>query len=264
MIFINKKKEKVNFSHTYYQDDLFIAEFPKSGVTWMTTMLAYIEEAHSPVSHPGEFERPVGWGIIPRYISDDSIQVPLSPYRSKIFGGRIIKTHSKWEMQHQRCIYLYRHPARVMVSYWVMLKSYGQIDKSMKLETFCLHKDYGLPAWRAHVNSWLHESSLGSVIFFLSYENLEADTAGCMKRICNLFGIRITNDCLDKAVNASSRAKMIEAQSLVEKMDIRHKEKNAEYSFIGQQNRGLNDANSIRSLVDNSCSDQLALLNRLG
>jgi inhibitor of KinA sporulation pathway (predicted exonuclease) len=57
---------------------------------------------------------------------------------------------------------------------------------------------------------------------------------------------------------------MIEAQSLVEKMDIRHKEINAEYSFIGQQNRGLDDAKSIRSLVDNSCSDELASLNRLG
>jgi hypothetical protein len=260
MILFNSKRKKEKFQHTYYQGDLFIAEFPKSGVTWVTTILATLEEIY--LNHDYECSKALGFGELYRYISDDSLQIPLSSYRFHVFGGRVVKTHNCWGPQNQRCIYLYRHPGKVMASYWLMLKSQSLINKNMTLEEFCFHKDYGLSAWKKHINSWLYASSPSAVIFFLSYEELLAQASTCIQNICDTFSsAEIGNSLVNRAVQASSRDKMIEAESFMLKHDIRKKFKNKEdYAFVGKQDRGESLAKSIYSLVETMCKEEISIL----
>ena len=244
----------------YCQSDLFLAEFPKSGVTWISTLITAIESTVSPFfgnAHEKKDATP-GFGRLSTLIPDDSLESSLGNAESAIFGGRVIKTHSEWRPCHQRSVYLYRHPGHVMVSYWTMLRAYRDPNASIGLEEFCLHQKFGLPAWKNHINSWINKSSPSATIVFLSYEQLLENTSRCLKNILTAFGRSISQDLIDHAVQASDRKKMSEAEQFLIQNDIRYRirfEKN--YRFVGLENRNASLIQSIEPLVKQVCKEEL-------
>jgi len=257
----NKKYQK--FRHQYQQGDFFLAEFPKSGVTWLATLIASLELTYlsRDESLAGNGTPLFGYGRRTALISDDSLDVELCPVRSEIFGGRVIKTHSECQVHHQRCVYLYRHPGHVMISYWSMLRAAGVIEKKLTLEEFCLHPSYGLGAWKKHVHSWIHLSSYVAVISFLSYEQLCSDTAGCLKKILSIFGKEVSEAQLTKAVDASERSNMLQAERLAYENDIRRSARfDKNYYFVGNADRGTSLAKTIDPMIQKICKEEVDFL----
>lgn len=266
MFFKKRKKQNKkaqNFRHQYHQGDFFLAEFPKSGVTWLATLIASLEFAF--LCRDEAFvnceKTLLGFGRRTALISDDSLDVELCPVRSEIFGGRVIKTHSECQNYHQRCVYLYRHPGKVMVSYWSMLRAVGIIEKNLSLEDFCLHPEYGLESWKKHIHSWIHLSSYVAVITFLSYEQLCADTAGCLKTILSNFGKTVSEAQLIRAVHASERPNMLQAERLASENDIRRSIRfDKDYFFVGNSERSTSLAKTIDPIIREVCKEEMNLL----
>jgi hypothetical protein len=260
----NKRhKGEQKFRHQYQQGDFFLAEFPKSGVTWLATLTASLESTFlsRDESLVATGKDPFGYGRRTSFVSDDSLDVELCPVRSEIFGGRVIKTHSECQLHHQRCVYLYRHPGHVMVSYWSMLRAAGVIEEKLTLEEFCLHPSYGLGAWKRHIHSWIHLSSYVAVITFLSYEQLCSDTVGCLKKILSIFGKEVSEVQLTKAVDASERSNMLQAERLAYESDIRRSARfNKDYYFVGNSGRSSSLAKTIEPMIRKLCKEEMDLL----
>ena len=248
--------------HKYFQDDLFLAEFPKSGVTWLSTIIANLEIQSSNYDEMGSAHaKNVGFGVLPSFISDDSLATPLSLYKSKLLGGRIIKTHSPWLSRHGRVIYLYRHPAYVMSSYWSMLRAYNQIDHTISLLAFCRDENRGLSAWKNHIKSYLYSSSPASTIAFLSYEEMIQDPIKSVSRIISLFTARDCASQLRSAINFSSREYMALAEESAIANDLRYQVRfSKDYTFVGKSLRSDKAVESILPLVSAKCEKELSFL----
>ncbi|NER00343.1 MAG: sulfotransferase domain-containing protein, partial [Cyanothece sp. SIO2G6] len=164
------------------QSDLFIVEFPKSGVTWLNTILANIELTIFNESDGSRYKKTVVFGNLESFISDIHVGYPCE-YRSLIFGGRLIKSHSKATREMHRLVYLYRHPLNVMKSYYRMQKGYNLIPNELSFIDFVHESKMGIDAWKEHINSWIFSSSPSQRICFLSYECLKDKTHGCIQNI---------------------------------------------------------------------------------
>jgi len=258
--FLKKEKE---FQHHYQQSDFFLAEFPKSGVTWLSNLVTALElmQTYRGVTSLESQRIPIGHGMRTSIVSDDTLPVDLCPVRSKIFGGRMIKTHSENRPYHQRCVYLYRHPGQVMASYWSMLIAEGVIEKKITFEKFCLHPLYGLRAWKKHIQSWIHHSSYVAVIAFISYEALCLDAVSALRSILSIFGVQIPEATLNEAVLISDRAVMQQAEQFAHQNDIRRAVRfDKKYQFIGNSGRSLELASTIDAMVQEICQEELSLL----
>jgi hypothetical protein len=108
---------KRHFPKNPRHDDISVVEFPKSGVTWLSFLLAAIE-----IRLAGLQEQ-VTYYNHHRYVVDIH----------QIRGSRIhwflnrtfIKSHSEFNPNYYFAIYLVRNPFDVMVSYYNFMLSHG-------------------------------------------------------------------------------------------------------------------------------------------
>lgn len=126
--------------------DLFIIEFPKSGITWFSTILvniALIKTGQSLRVTHFNIEQFVG----DVHVSRDVRTILQYP------GYRIIKSHEAYRREYRHVIYLVRNPISVMNSYYHFALSNGLYCGSFA--RFIRSKKFGIEIWNSHVTSWL-------------------------------------------------------------------------------------------------------------
>lgn len=187
----------------FRRDDVFIASYPRSGNTWLRTILVNI------LASDKEFTPELRAALIP----DMSIRNVL--YLRKLASPRLIKTHSWYQKKFTRVVYLARDGRDVLVSFYHYL-----ITRNNKSESFSEFFDkymngyYG-QRWHENVESWIvrGRTNLGPRILIVKFEDLKKDTFNTTKLVTNFIGIKTNSETIENAIQQSSIEQMRDIES---------------------------------------------------
>lgn len=177
-------------------ESVALVSYPKSGNTWLRSLLACLiskkdlslKEIEDVV--PDIYKKRLNW---------------LNNKKPKIF-----KSHEVYHPNYKKVIYITRDPRDVAVSYFSYQKSVGQIKSDMSMDDYVdlylsgLHSTYG--CWSNHVASWYVSNSKNVKI--ISYENLKENPFETLKSICKFLDLDAPADEIENVLNNNTLVKM--------------------------------------------------------
>jgi Sulfotransferase domain len=194
------RKPRVVLRHRgLHPADVVLDEYPRSGGTWLTFMLAEVL-----------FDRPID------FESEGSFVPPVGSHRATPAilpdGGRLLRTHEPFRTDYPKAVYVVRHVCDVAVSYYHWWKWTG-VD-SAEFKTFLRmfldgHVD-GYGTWHDHVTSWLDVGD--RPVRVVRYEDLRSDTPGALRGIVEFLGTPAIDERIVNAVRNNSLDRMREKQ----------------------------------------------------
>ena len=196
-------KQKIDYILSYQalpvppnDNDLFLVEFPKSGVTWLSFLIANV------FLTTNKSRRRATFFNIEDLIPDVHVrrQIPLNLIDGINF--RIIKSHAGYTPCYKKVFYLIRDPRHVMASYHTFLTGLGWYSGS--LDQMLQHPRFGIDAWIAHVDGWLTKTSPSVPLVVIRYEDTVADPASQLISIFDFFGWDIDKNVIEQAIEKSS------------------------------------------------------------
>lgn len=228
--------------------DYHIVEFPKSGITWLTLLLANMCLRNSGSSHTATFSS------VRSYIPDLNVSPRALAHTFDSPNARFYKSHSRFEPEMINVIYVTRHPRDVMRSYHRYLTGLGQYSDG--LEAFCAHPEFGINAWKSHINSWLADRvNVGNQFLHLvRYEDLWSSAAQELRILSQNFGWDIADGTIAQAVDASSRDAMRDQEALA-----RRRNPGYDFEFVSEQTYE-EIPNALVRRIDEKCDKECALL----
>jgi hypothetical protein len=175
--------------------DVYVVEFPKSGITWMCTLIANFCLLERGMHH----QRATHFNL-ETFIGDVHQSAVLRAH--PVFSGlRVIKSHAAYHPQYRHVIYLIRNPLSVMTSYFHFATGRGDFTGSFR--EFIEHPKYGIGAWVEHVTSWI-DPERQLKLHLVRYEDLRRDTPATLASVLLNLGYHPTADRLAEAVDLSS------------------------------------------------------------
>jgi hypothetical protein len=176
-------------------NDVFIGEYPKSGLTWLRFLL-----------YEGLTRRPAGFPDVNRAITDRSHAAPLLSN-----GGRVVPTHEPYRTDYRKAVYLVRDARDVISSEYAFEKALALFngDFDSFIRAFLAGKVNAYGAWHRHVTSWLDAADAGKVdLLVVRYEDLRADPEAKLAEILRFYGEQPDPDVVRAAVQNNSLEKM--------------------------------------------------------
>nr|AYM53787.1 sulfotransferase [Cystobacter sp.] len=164
-------------------DDVFIVTYPKSGTTWMQ-MIAWQLKS--------------GGSLDFRHIEDvvpfiDRCGPADLPRLEALESPRFFKSHLPYEdvPPGARYIYVVRNLKDVAVSYYyhyLLMEDFrGGLDAFVKM---LVNRRVHGGSWARHVLSWLEHRDAPDVLF-LSYDEMQKDLPGTLRRVARFSGIAL-------------------------------------------------------------------------
>ena len=197
------------FHHRGIRDaDVFLAAYPKSGMTWLRNLLAayFLGSADAWMDDIRRVSFRVG-----RHQS-------LASYLPS--GGRLINTHEPYRPEYRRSVLLIRDGRDVAVSeynFWrhrYQDKQFSEVEFSDFLRRFLDGKTNGYGAWHKHVWSWLESPiHLSDTMLIVRYERLREETGQQLKRILQFLEVTPDEEKIRTAIERSSVERMRNAES---------------------------------------------------
>ena len=181
-------------------NDLFIVEFPKSGVTWLSFLLA-----NTALLSSGD-KRIVTFFNVHDFVPDISVHRKIPNRAFPEIHYRLIKSHAAFTSSYKKVFYLVRDPRQVMPSYYRFLRDLGWYSGS--LEKMLDHPEYGIDAWCDHVEGWTTNTSPSTSFVLIRYEDLLSHTAGELRTLCQFLGWQTDDGIIAEAVARSSLERM--------------------------------------------------------
>lgn len=181
-------------------DDLYLVAFPKSGITWLSVLMANMHLKCSGLNVKASYYN------IRDFVPDIHQTRALKTHILKFPGFRVIKSHSGYNPFYTKIIYLIRDPRDVMVSYYHFRKNLGLFDGN--ISDLIESGSFGINAWCRHVEGWFERTRTSQFINFVRYEDLHADPKDVIKRLYKLFGFHLSEDIFDYAVKNSTFSEM--------------------------------------------------------
>jgi len=219
-------------------DDTYIVEFPKSGVTWLSFIMANItfqlEESsnHESITFYNQH----------RYIID--VHQLRNSFINENTKRRFIKSHAEHNPYYYFVIYLIRNPFDVMVSYYNFMYDHGV---SMNFEEFVKSEQYGISKWVKHVNSWLKSGMDAQRIHLIKYEDLKSNPLEEIKNMYINLGISVNDEMINRSLNLSDINVMRQSEDHYRKYNP-----NYTMSFVGSKNKKKKDEllnNTIKKYI---------------
>ncbi len=216
------KEQKVKFVHrdnvpvTKKNDDIYIVEFPKSGITWLSTIIANVNLLNSNSKQQATFFN-IQQLIPDIHMTRDVQDSPLW----NVPKNRFIKSHAEWCPFYLHTIYIVRNPVSVMNSYYRFC-----IDRNIYEGTFSdfiRDKNFGVIKWKDHILSWKN-AAMHQRMHILKFEDLRVDTFNVVKELYLNLGIAVSDEIVNKAINMSSLESMKAKEQLLKKYDLFRKE----------------------------------------
>lgn len=214
-------KYKKNLPKNPMHDDIYIVEFPKSGITWFSFVLINIQNITKKIPAKATFYN------VSQHIID--IHQTRGAFVNRNSAPVFIKSHSAYNPFYYSVIYLIRNPFDVMVSYYNFSYNFGYKEN---FEVFLKDAKKGLSAWKKHVNSWNYKRNDDQRIHFVRYEDVKRDTVGCFNNILLNLGWEIDSWVIEKAVEMSAMKNMILSEDHYKKFN-----KNYSMTFVGSVNK---------------------------
>jgi len=192
-------------------DDVFIVEFPKSGITWFSTMLANL----LCIINERDFAATI-FNIDQLIPVFERRGVNIGPPLFQYPGYRFLKSHSRYNYKYRQVIYLLRNPYSVMQSYYRHEIRRGAFDGT--LESFVEDKQRGIESYKKHVESWLTNNISPNRLHLLRYEDLRETPLKELMDLSKNLGLNsVTHDLVEKAIARSDIEKMRQSEALYSK-----------------------------------------------
>jgi len=206
---------------------LIIIGHPKSGNTWLRTMLSRMYQVRHGL--PSDFV--VKSDELHMRNSDIPPLLATNGYYSYegVIGDALAPDAPSSELRHSNMVLLARHPCDIAVSWYIQFtkrqSSYKNelinsfidhpIDRNaIERWEFVRHSDIGLPFLIEFLNDW--ERRLGSVenSAILRYEDLRSNTAATLRRVVDLMGEDFSDEELEATAEWGSfdNLKKLEAE----------------------------------------------------
>jgi len=181
-------------------DDRYIFSYPRSGNTWLRTMLAYLLRPDA-ASNPE---------IRDALISGVSIRKAF--HINTLPSPRFISSHSWYRRGIPTAVYLVRDGRDVLVSYYhYRVTRRGRAEEESFSEFFDRYCQgaYG-HLWHENVESWLGEgrSIMGERLMQVRFEDLKQETEVVLGEIAHFLEIPTSPDQLREAIEAASLERM--------------------------------------------------------
>ena len=229
--------------------DVVIAEYPKSGETWLNFMLAEII-----------FGEPVGFESVKTFIP--GVGLGRVPARLPDSDVRIWKTHEQHRREYRKAVYLVRHVGDVAVSYFNFLawKKLQTMEFKEFLEAFLHSRVSPYGSWQAHVTSWLDATDAD--VHVVRYEDLRRDTPATLRSILDFLGVDTQQGTLEAAINGNTIEAMRQKERTA-RADLFKRRDNDRGGFVrkgtaGESARWL-DADDL-ALIEEGAGDALRRL----
>lgn len=176
------------------KSDQYIAAFPRSGSTWLRTVLAGI------IDPERGFEPEVFNRLIPSVGAQYLSRITSLP------DPRLIFSHTVFRPSLRRVVYLVRDGRDSVVSYYHMETT----RKGVKLpfpewfDLYCVRR-FG-PRWDNNVESWLTRGKehLGSNLLFVKFEEIKKDPLPHIQKISSFLNIPADDAAISHALEAAS------------------------------------------------------------
>jgi hypothetical protein len=177
--------------------DLYLVAFPKSGITWLSYMMANINLLMS-----GKIGQRASLFNLNDLIPDIHVSRNLVPPTMSFPGFRIIKSHSNYNPKYTKVILLVRNPIDVMASYFVFLTALNQFSGS--ISEMITHPSFGVGAWTSHTTGWLDNARPEMSFCLVKYEDLRNDPQDSLRELYRLMGIDLSDETLTVAAERSN------------------------------------------------------------
>ena len=184
----NRRLGYIPISETSAQD-VFICGYPKSGNTWVQTLLASLI-----------------FGLEPCYLTDHLVQAIVSDVHQAMFYKRFFepcffKTHHNPRPEYRRVVHLVRDPRDVAVSFHHMDKARGRnLDLGARVELV-------IDGWRRHAEEYI-ENRYGANMINLRYEDLLEQPETEVIQLMEFSGLERSRDICLRAIEGNRFSKI--------------------------------------------------------
>jgi len=241
---VNYLKYKDVLPNNPMHDDIYIVEFPKSGITWLQHILGNIELGLA------DKKESITFYNHHKYMPD--VHQLRGMHVHRVLERTFIKSHAEYNPYYYFVIYLVRNPFDVMVSYYNFMCSHGYKNS---FNDFVRSESYGVLNWKAHLKSWNYKKVIAQRIHFIRYEDLIENP---FKEVLNLYvnlGVEISEKAIEKAIEKSCLANMSKSES-------HYKVYNPNYnmSFVGKSGKKRRSdimTKEIEDYIFDSCFEEI-------
>jgi estrone sulfotransferase len=179
-------------------DDQYLVSYPRSGNTWMRTMLSVL------VNPAAEGNPDFTRQNIP------GISISNSKKINALSSPRLIKSHTWFREEIPRALYLVRDGRDVLISlyHYYITRDKKDLSFSAFYQEY-LNGKYG-QLWHENVESWLINGRelLGENLLVITFEQLKADTFQTLTRSAEFLNLQISSSEVEKALEISNINKM--------------------------------------------------------
>jgi hypothetical protein len=191
--------------------DILMIRHPKTGGTWLRTMLTHLYSQHYGISHRRVFksdELARQRRELPRW----AITNGLASWE-KVVGDRFAANDAG--LTDKKTLFVARHPGDIVVSWYIQYtkrtkrfkrellewEAEQAIDReSIDREAFIRHPDFGLPWLIRYHNFWAEQLKDRDDALIVRYEDLRLDTANTLARIRDFIGESFTEEEIEATV----------------------------------------------------------------
>lgn len=175
------------------EDDIFIVGFPKSGNTWMQSLVSGLL-----------------YGINTEFLSDKLAQeivpdVHAREYYKRFGQINFFKSHHLPKKNYKKVIYIVRDGRDALTSYFFFNKKLGH---NFSLEEMVKYGKGIFPAkWHVHVKEWI-KNPYNAEILFIKYEDLLEKPTEELLKICEFTGIERDINVIEKVIAGNTIEQM--------------------------------------------------------
>lgn len=195
------RRAVMSYRHQQLLDsDVFLASYPRSGNTWMKSLLASCL-----------------FGKAMQNFSDtvDPV-IPIVGYHRNVKpllsnNGRIIKTHESYRSEYRNAVWIVRDPRDVVLSEYKLHLRSGTFTRTFDeyVAYFTSVRHFGPPDWQSHTSSWLNSGLADSTkLLVIRFEDLKADPATELRRVLLFMGLPVNDDLIATALQQNTLQSM--------------------------------------------------------
>lgn len=202
--------------------DVYIVSYPRSGNTWLRFLVANM-------AHPS---LDIDYGNIENVVPD--IYVTSEVQLRKMSRPRILKSHESFDPRYKKVVYIVRDPLDVALSLFATLKRVNK-DFDFSFSNFVTRHiegefDAWFGSWDQHVNSWIHQQSVGKDLHLIRYEELTRNPVEVLSDLAEFLGYSQEKNVIERAIARSSKDAMtVLYQSTSERLQRKIGENNSEF-----------------------------------
>jgi hypothetical protein len=196
--------------------DVFLAEFPRSGSTWLRFMLVEILTG-----------QPAGFLNVNSAIPEIGTQVRARPILPG--GGRLIKTHEPYRGNYKRAIYLVRDVRDVLFSVEACDREFGWSDYFSQgrdfdgyLDSFLNGGTMRFRSWQGHVQSFLDSPTAASGnLLLVQYEEMRRNTEATLLQILEFLEVDADRSTVRSAIANNTLERMRAKEDSVKNPNVK-------------------------------------------